>query len=661
MKKNNALLVCCLLAFAMLGAGCSNDKIPQNVSNNSNAIDPMTASSGDETSDAVKVVTAGYGVHLDKDCAIFTDGTLKVTPTLMGDSESTVAGIVMFIDGIPQNYYTDDISDKTTLSSFEIKANSEEKHTLTIDAQIDPEAEDHYISILTMLVPDFVPTMEAPRFGNYHHSLSLWTQLLPEECNTLPKNNIKIFKTENAPLSQKQIERYRLQEEEDGGSNIDFVLRQNKDNKLENWFVEDDGDGLKLTFAGYTNEKITPQNYRVTFYKNHELCKFNGGYDALDMTLEGNKIVETEVELENVKAGDFVYCIAAPLKIKERVIKSDSMMVVKRDGTTSDKNNSQNTESNNAPDPDISDGEELSSKLTPTLAIEDTVYFTTRDNGLVLCSSKNGKDVDKKFPIGQMKRITSHGENISVLSLKNNTVYTLTLLNKDLEVLKSAEIDASQMGIESHSNIDFDEDKIVMGNHVDSKSEIRCCDWDLGNMKTLLTLPRDDLKAAQYFNGITLAEDYVAFTAFGKENNIEKSFYGVCDFSGKSEIHQKDEIATPETFGSTAVWSDMHKNYGTAPSGEIILYKDGKFETLKTKSAFESQNVYLCGENIIVTTTEGTTDNNCVLNVYENGQQAAERSLEKDASLYSIVKFGKVYFAKVVVSEKSKTVVWELN
>lgn len=661
MKKNNALLVCCLLVFAMLGAGCSNNEIPKNVSSNSDAIDPMTASSGDETSDAVKRVAASYGVHLDEDCAIFSDGTLKVAPTLKGGSESTIAGIVMLIDGIPQNYYTDGIRDKTTLSSFEVKANSEEKHTLTIDARIDPEAEDHYISILTMLVPDFVPPMEMPRFGNYHRSLSLWTQLLPEECNTLPKNNIKIFKTKNAPLSQKQIERYGIQEKDVGEGSTRFELRQNKDNKLESRFFEDDGDGLKLTFAGYTNEKITTQNYRITFYKNHELCKFNGGYSALDMTLEGNKIVETDVELENVKAGDFVYCIAAPLELKERVIKSNSMMVVKSDGTTSDKNNSQNTESNNDPKPDISDGEELSSKLTPILAIEDTVYFTIRDNGLVLCSSKNGKDVDKKFPMGQMKRIASHGENISVLSLKNNTVYTLTLLNKDLEVLKSAEIDSSQMGIDSPSSIDFDEDKIVMGNHIESKSEIRCCDWDLGNMKTLLSLPGDNLKAVQFLKGITLADDYVAFLASGWENNNKKEFYGVCDFSGNYEIHQKDEIATPATFGSTAVWSDMHRSNGTASSGEIILYKNGKFETFKPKSAFESQNVFLCGENIIVTTTEGTMDDDCVVSVYENGEQVAKKSLEKDASLYSIVKFGKVYFAKVVVSGKSKTVVWELN
>lgn len=689
MKKYKKTIVGLILASVLFLSGCSHDEIPKGEQSFSKVDDPLKTpvESGMNTSDTLKLAT--YGLFFSEDDISFNDGILKVTPTLAGGEDGTSAGIVILIDGIPQEYSADGSSNKTTMSTFEIEAESEEKHTLIVDAKIDSEKGTHYISMLSLVVPDYVPDAEAPTFGFYHSGIYNIAKILPNDCQTLPMGEYSVLKTENAPLTQKQTERYNIKED-DGNSDItDFVLRQNKDDGLESWFIKGSEDGLKLTFAGYTNEHTTAEQFRITFYKNHKLCKFNGGYSALDMTLEGGKIVEMEVALEGVEAGDFVYCVASPLNVNKKGVKSRSKMVLDSNGTSEGENNSSKNESGNdsnngsgidngsndssisggnsgSSEPDINNEDEISSRLTPVFTIGDTIYFTTReDDILTLCSSKNGKDIEKKYPLENYRKIANHGEYISFWSMKepitattNLTTFILTLLDKDLNVVKKAEISELQNGLLTSGSIDFDYDKIVYLYH---SREIRCCDWDFGNVKTLLTLPRDDVKIARFFEGITLADNYVAFTAGGTEGKTDKDFYGVCDFLGNFEIHQKDEIAIPSTFGATAVWEDMHRSYGVKPSGEIITYQNGQFQTIKTENTFESQNVFLCDEDTIITTTAKGDVSDCVIRIYKNGKLVLKKPFEKDAVVFAIAKLGDNYIIKFTKPDSSKVVIWELK
>lgn len=693
MKKYKKNIVGLLLASALLVTGCSQNEIPNDVQSFSSADDPLKTPFGSEIGTPSTLEAASYGTRFSEDDISFTDGILKVTPTLMGGENGTSAGIVILVDGVPQEYSADGSSNKTTMSTFEIKAESEEKHTLIIDAKIDPEMETHYISMLTLVVPDYVPVAEAPTFGFYHSGIHNTAKVLPNDCQTLSKGDYSILKTTNAPLTQKQADRYNLNEDEGNSIVTDFVLRQNKDDDLESWFIKKSEDGLKLTFAGYTNEHTTAEEFRVSFYKNHNLCTFNGGYSALDMTLEGGKIVELDVDLEGVEAGDFIYCVASPLNVDKKGVKSRSKMVLDSNETFEEENNSSKSESSNNDNnssnsnendnnsnnnntssndggnsssvPDISNEDEISSKLTPVFTIGDKIYFIMREDVLTLCSSKDGKDIDKKYPLENNQRITTHGEYISVLSTKesitsteNLRTYILTILDKGLDVVKKVEISESQLGFADSVYFDFDNEKIV---YLYQAMEIRCCDWDLGNERTLLSLPGDDMNTATFFEGIALADNYVAFKAEGKEGEIDKEFYGICDFSGNFEIHQKDDISVPSTFGTTTVWEDMHRSYGVRPSGEIITYQDGRFQTLETENVFESQNVFLCDSDTIITTTDARDASDCVIRVYENSKLVLKKPFEKDAAVFAVVKFGANYIIKFTKPDKSEVVIWELT
>lgn len=701
MKKFKGIVVGILLASTLFCTGCSHNEIPDGTQSFSNVDDPLNAPVESGVSTTGTLTIASYGTHFSENDVSFTDGILTITPTLMGGENGTSAGIVILVDGIPQEYSADGSPNKTTMSTFEIKAESEEKHTLIIDAKIDSEMETHYISMLTLVVPDYVPDAETPTFGFYHSGIYNNAKILPNSCETLPVGDYVVLKTENAALTQKQFNRYNIKD--DGNSEYtDFVLRQNKDDDLESWFIKNSENGLKLTFAGYTNEHTTAEEFRVTFYKNHKLCKFNGGYSALDMTLEGGKIVEMDVDLEDVEAGDFIYCVASPLNINKKGVKSRSKMVLDSNGTFEDGNNSSKIESdnnnnsnigndnnnsigiNNSSDnnssynnnnsdngdsssstPNISDGDKISSRLTPIFTIGDTIYFTAKEEILTLCSSKNGKDIDKKYPLENKQRITAHGEYISVLSTKESIMSTeskrtfiLTLLDKELNVIKKAEINETQVGYGDWGNFDFDNDKIVYINHA---KEIRCCDWDLGNERTLLSLPREDVKIAKYFEGITLADNYVAFKAEGTEGKTNREFYGVCDFSGKFEIHQKDDISVPSTSGDTTVWDDMHKSYGVKPSGEIVTYQNGRFQTLKTEDVFESQNVFLCDSDTIITTTDAKDLSDNMIRIYKNGKLVLKKPFDKDDVVLAIAKFGDDYIIKFNKPDKTIVVIWELT
>lgn len=698
MKKYKKNMVGFLFATALFFTGCSQNTIPNDAHSFNTATDPLKNPVESEIGTSSTLEAASYGTRFSEEDISFTDGVLMATPTLMGGENGTNVGIVILVDGVPQEYSADGSNNKTTMSTFEIKAESEEKHTLIIDANIDSGMDTHYISMLTLVVPGYVPVVEAPTFGFYHSGIHNMAKILPVDCETLPVGDYIVLKTENAPLTQKQIDRYNIKEDEGNSIVTDFALRQNRDNDLESWFIKRSEESLNLTFAGYANEHTTAEEFRVTFYKNHKLCKFNGGYSALDMTLEGGKIVEMEIALEDVKAGDFIYCVASPLNVEKKGMKSRSKMVLNSNGTfesgdnlstnensNNDNNSSSgndnensgntnngsecNSRSNDAVDisstPDISNGDEVSNKLTPVFTIEENIYFTTKEDVLTLCSSRNGKDIEKKYPLENKKRITIHGEYISVLSTKkpitsseNFRTYILTILDKELDIVKKVEISESQLGFADSVYFDFDNEKIV---YLYQAMEIRCCDWDLGNERTLLSLPRDDVGTATFFEGITLADNYVAFKAEGKEGVIDKEFYGVCDFFGNYEIHQKDDISIPSAFGETTVWEDMHRSYGVRPSGEIITYQNGRFHTLKTEDVFESQNVFLCDSDTIITTTDNRDASDCVLRIYENGKLVMKKKFEQDASVFAIVKFGEKYIIKFTKQDKSEVFIWELT
>ncbi len=58
------------------------------------------------------------------------------------------------------------------------------------------------------------------------------------------------------------------------------------------------------------------------------LIKFNGGDEYIDLTLMDKYLNTAEIIIDNVKEGDFIYCVAVPLDTKVNVLKMTDVLFV---------------------------------------------------------------------------------------------------------------------------------------------------------------------------------------------------------------------------------------------------------------------------------------------------------------------------------------------
>lgn len=667
-----------LLSTILLVSGCSKtdpDSIPSGTTSNSNSeiSDPMKQPT-DQSSEAPPATS--YGFNFGTEDIDYSDGQLTLSPMLIGGETPTRVGFMVFIDGIPQKYCSESSSEYSYISSFDVDENSEKTHKLTVDTVIDSDMPDHIISISTMLVPEFVPPLETPTFGNYHRILRNMSKKLSDGITDIAATSeYKALKAENRVLTNEEKEEYRLREEDGSGYTVECDLQQFK--RLEKTFTLKSGENcLTATLCAYSTQPDV-QDYRITIFVNNKPVKINGNYDFIDVTMEGGKISKTEITLENIKEGDFVYCFAAPLAEGEMAIKSASKMVISQndgannsnDPSTSEISSSSSSENSNSSDNvstptesigNISDGGTVVSNtnLTPAFAIGDYLYAETKRGSAVypaLCKVNSSGDVVKTIADVSGARI--HGDKIAVVkysgdafSVSENTSEKIMLLDKDLNVVNSLDIN------DSYGKIDFDEDKIV---YVNNGNEICSCDWNWENHKTLFSLSSTP-QGAQYFVDIKLGEGFVAFNAQATINDKDVDYYGVCDFSGNYEIYRKDGINYSQVYGKTSVWGDRHTDVvnGVMPSGNFVMYTNGTFQNFKTENVLESQDVFLTGENEFFTVIG---DNYGVIKQYKNGSKICEISVGKGNSAANIVHTDSMLYANVIESSGRTMKCWELD
>lgn len=651
-KRLSALL----LSTVLLVSGCSKaepDSIPSGTTSNisSEISDPMKQPT--DSSSEIPPATS-YGFNFGTKDIDYGSEELVLSPMLMGGDTPTRVGFMVFVDGIPQKYCSENSSEYSYISGFDIEENSEKTHRLTVEPIIDNDMSEHIISVSTILAPDFVPPLETPTFGNYHRILRNKSKKLSDEITGIAAaDEYKALKAENRVLTNEEKEEYGLGEEYGTGYAVECDLQQFK--RLESTFVLKSGENcLTATLCAYSTMPDV-QDYRVTVFVNHKPVKINGDYNCVDVKMEGGKISETEITLENIKAGDFVYCIAAPLTEGEVAMKSTSKMVIGDKSSSSDSTSTPPSESAE----NISDSGTVvsSTSLKPVFAIGDNLYAETkRGSGVspALCKVNSSGDVVKTLADFSNARV--HGDKISVVKYSGDAfsigtnAMKIKLLDKDLNVVKSIDI----TGI--YGKIDFNEDRIV---YVNNDNEICSCDWNWENHKTLFSLSSAS-KGAEYFVDIKLGEGFVAFNAQSEINNKDADFYGVCDFSGNCEIYRKDGINYSQVCGKTALWGDRHVDVinGQMPSGEIVLYSNGKFTKIKPENSLESQDVFLTGENEFFTVIG---DNYGVIKQYKNGAKIREISVGKGNSADNLVHTDSMLYADVIESSGDIMKCWELD
>ncbi len=664
MKINRVSIA--IMAAVMLLSGCSKSEIPDSVQNsmssNFEISDPMQNST--DNSQGEKIPSTSYGVQFTEENVAISNDKLVVSPILIGDDSSTRVGVMVFIDGILQKYSAENSAEKQYMLIFNIEPKSEVEHRLTVDAEIDGDLDEHIISIISMLAPDYIPPTGSSQFGFYHKILRPYSVKVSKEIESIASiSKDKFLKKDNSVLTQNQIDWLDLGEGEGYATGLELLQ---SDNLFESKYIADTtNEALELKLYSYTTEPVV-RDYRITFFVNHEPVKFNGDYDFLDVKLEGEKITVADIELDGVKEGDFIYCIAAPLVEGAHTEKSNSKIIVQQISGETIPGGSNSTASDSQPIANEGGTVQVSGETAPVFSIGDFVYAKKYETSELLKLNSVGEAV-KSLANGYDARV--HGDKIVVVDYNiyvenengltkpsDKPNVTLKLMDMDLNVIKTLEI-TDKIG----GKYDFNENNIVYVYRSENDSEeLRLCDWDLKNEKVLMTLPSSESPEARYFDEIVLADGFVAFTAQGEINDKSVEYYGLCDLQGNHKLIRKDGISKEfQVIDNTVLWFDKPVNVvvGEVPSGEIVMYRNGKFEIIKPENPIESQDVFLTGENEFFT----ALSDGDVLRQYKNGVKTAEIPLEKGEQTISVTRAGNKVFASTMVNGEYKLRIWELS
>lgn len=654
MKKIKGISILIALVTAMgLISGCSDTEIPSGNSSASIIDDPMNIpiSSGTGIGEGKEPVSFAYALSFGEDHFKINNNKLILSPVLTGDNRGSVnVGLRVFVDGMPQ-YYTDAASPESTdMMRFDTIVNTEKSYELTADTVIDPNLSQHTIAAAGLVYPDYYPK-ENTSFGNYHKMLSSVTSNLPtENAGFSTADDIKILNLENSVMSQEQKESFGLN---DTSGVMDIELNQNGIG-VNTYEIKD--NLLTLSFNAYsTAATVIP--YRVSFYKNHKQIKFNDGYDYIDLSLEGGKMSQADIKISDVKSGDFIYCIAVPLINRELPLKSRSIIALE-DGavlptesdsdstseqtslSSSENNPSSTTESKpiendpsniseSKPNSEIS--EVSFQNLMPMFSIGDTMYYTDYDGKMKIYSTQNGADIVNQTSFDfEDGRFFVHGNYISCYTVVGDD-YFARLYDKELNLVKSVKLNnvlpKSLWQVNGTNCIDFDENHIVFAywdNSAQPHYELRSYDWNLQNVRTIFSLPKNEQNPTESIAAVRLCDDYAALWINGYLNGKSTHSYGISDFDGNFKIERKDGIYLPQTNGDFALWSDQHVDVGELPSGSVIVAQNGEFSSFRTEEQSESQFAFLCGNSILTLNGSGDT-----LRIYDtSGKKTAQIAIE---------------------------------
>lgn len=318
-KKITALFL--ILVFTL--TGCNNSSQDIDYSDNSVISNPFDESVSDVFESAVKPV--GFEVGVKSEEAIFADNNILQIPLILnGDEGCEAVGIKVFIDGLLQEFSADNSDNYSFWEKLSVKTDDTD-YALKIKAKFDENIETHTISAVSIYNPDFVPHA-GMSLGNNHKAAAGAFQTLPIS-GVQPdfSDNTAICNAENpSAITNEQSEKYNLKGEYDEA----LLLLQNGGNT---YTLNETDSSVLLQFVAGT-QVAGSEKYRVSFYKNHELAEFNGGFSYIDISLEGGKISITDIEITDVKDGDFLYCIAVPTSSYNEFAypkKTDTVVVTK--------------------------------------------------------------------------------------------------------------------------------------------------------------------------------------------------------------------------------------------------------------------------------------------------------------------------------------------
>lgn len=152
-------------------------------------------------------------------------------------------------------------------------------------------------------------------------------------------------------------------------------------------------------------------------------------------------------------------------------------------------------------------------------------------------------------------------------------------------------------------------------------SKLYLCNLNGKNRKVICTFNSEELKDC-FCQGVALTEKYAAFTAVKSVNNKRVTYCGAVDLkTGELQLEEMPLLWLPKSFNETIIWNSNASGSGSVNSGssQIVVFKDGSFSTVKTKTKLESLNAAIADSegNII---TNGYSSGEGFYRIYADGK-----------------------------------------
>lgn len=336
MKANRIITI--LFAAALLLSGCgenSSDDLTQKIENaetveTADISNPFVDEDMDQSAQPLDTLgNFGWGINIaDVQSLTYEDNKLVVPIKVVNEGLGFNFGIYAYVDGIIQPYSTSVTTEKNYLQCIEIPEYSELAYDIIIeDVEIANSKDESELALVSIVNPDYIPKSDE-LMGVNHLAVGLW----PIELimNTKPSTvNYKITSEYDSHIfTDEDISRFWINESMEDGSTVAFYLCPSDSENSPDWRYAVTDNGIQnLNLYIYSLNSGTG-NYRISLYKNNEQVKFNGDCDYLDITYKDNYIDVAEISLTDIREGDFVYCVAVPMHLEQRVKKTSTIIFI---------------------------------------------------------------------------------------------------------------------------------------------------------------------------------------------------------------------------------------------------------------------------------------------------------------------------------------------
>lgn len=340
MKRKFSLLLAALLAISLCSCseiGCGTEPIETDSLTRyetAQITNPFSKDvEGSETVEEGEVIlNYGWGINIENvEHLNYENNNLVVPIKVRNLGTSFEIGFLIYADGILQSYCSNVNEEYSNMQVLTVhdgtKADVEEAFEFYLnELTVSDDNAEHKISVISIVNPLYQP--EAYTILGANHS---GTGINPIPVITDSDVSVSEFSIsdeyESHIITDDEKRRFWIDTDSKYTYVKMFLCPENSDSSPD-WVLSASTDGTQhLKFYMYS-QNAGIADYRVSFYKNNELMKFNGGNEYIDLTLRDKYLNTAEITADNIKEGDYIYCIAIPLNASTNALKMSDILFV---------------------------------------------------------------------------------------------------------------------------------------------------------------------------------------------------------------------------------------------------------------------------------------------------------------------------------------------